>query len=125
MKASEDVAAGVCLGLWAATAATSWVLLSWGCGWGAWWWTIPVALAVGFFVGGAAELIIDVPTGEDDFEPAGAPASPIINDGGKFQRLKRAVAMSLHPDRAPAAEKPIREALFKELWGEVERIENS
>jgi hypothetical protein len=54
-------------------------------------------------------------------------ALPLAGDGRSFALAKRAFARLNHPDRAAGepAERRIRAELFKEYWGELQRIEDA
>ena len=46
-------------------------------------------------------------------------------EAGRYSALKRFLARNFHPDHAPGQgiEKIVRGELFKEIWGEVDRLE--
>jgi hypothetical protein len=54
-------------------------------------------------------------------------ALPLSSDGRSFALAKRAFARLCHPDRAAGddAERRMRAELFKEYWGELQRIEDA
>ncbi len=57
-----------------------------------------------------------------------AEAKQFRETGGRFGRLKSLVIRELHPDGRPDAgiiERTVRIELFKNLWPEIEKIEQS
>ena len=120
--------------------------LHWAWGW-SWWWAVPVPLVPAFFVSLALCGLIALgcsladwargppgyaaPPNDDDLsepdekpEPAGRPGAGATQ--ADYARLKQAMAKRFHPDACAAAspvERAVREAVFKEIWAEVDRIE--
>jgi hypothetical protein len=121
----------------------SWAIFAWGLGWH-WWWALPAAVPTAVVVGGVVFGVLmlvfdreflhalhDEDAAEAEPEDVEQPDSTSAENTGQatnadYQRLKRAMAKRLHPDLQPAAsrgERRVREAVFKEFWAEVEKIE--
>ena len=118
---------------------TSCALLVWHFGW-SWWWAVPVSVPLALLGPVATGVLCGIldacglydwggplPIDHEDEPPPSA--DPVADTGGEvgdYRRLKRALAKILHPDShraASDAERALREAVFKEVWAEVERIE--
>jgi hypothetical protein len=118
------------LPIWAGCgiSASSGALLAWGCGLRGWWWLLPVSMLVGAIVTFSLFCLDDDDAEDDeDEEDKREDASPAFEaTDGDYVRLKKALAKHFHPDAwasATAIERAVREAIFREIWAEVDRIE--